>query len=1181
VWYLELRVDLAANGGDGSGSLFVQKLADTTNTAVTDTLKPVATLQNINLGLSRMSANGGSSSPGAWDGIFTGIGNGHLDNATIAHATPMANPATPLLYQLSGTLSNEGENLTLSDAAGTVVDTVSYQPEFPWPISAGGSGASLQLIHPRLDNDLGGSWRAATPTPGRPNAVYAENAPPQLRQVNHTPAQPQSSQATVVTAKATDPDGVAAMTLIYQLVRPGDYLPAYLPHPPATLLATPNAPLAANPAFEDASNWETLPMNDAGLDGDAVAGDGLFTITVPPQPHRTLVRYRIEAVHSRAATVRVPSPDDPSLNFAYFSYDGVPDWTAATRSVHPEGAGHVYPAAVLTTLPVHTLIARNADLLQCYAYSSLGNTSWQIPKSNTEARSAFNWEGTFVYDGVVYDHIRYRLRQSNDRYYGNGKRSMRFRFNDGNHFQARDEQGRKLPFKWAKLNTGKMSRFGGGTEYGVREIVNSRLWKSFGVDVPLYYHAHLRVIDGAAEAPAGADGQHLGDFFGLAMFYEDFDGAFLDNRNLPKGNVYKWKDGITNPADLQQYQARDAVADFSDFTTIHTQLRPERDAAWLRAHVDWNQWYHYHAICEAVRHYDFGWQSSHWKNRGWYFQPAEGAPLGLLRHIPHDHDASWYVGYHDGLTVGIRVHFAKYAIFGANGTTEKAPFTLEYRNVLRECRDLLWKPETVNDMIDRVTADIAAFSLADRDRWLGAPAAAGYEAAMDPLETLPPELKSFAFTADTVNGTTLTGGRGAYLDQLANDAAIPLTPAISYTGPPGYPLNAITLESTAYASATSQPFAAMQWRLAEITDPLAPAYDPAAPPLYEVTPVWDSGALATFQAGVTFPRLHLRPGHHYRARVRHQDLTGRWSHWSEPIQFTATAPDVSLYQQSLVISEIMYHPAGGNEDLEFIEVMNIGPLEIDLTPVRFTKGIDFDFAGSAITTLAPGARVLVVRRLAAFQAAYGTGLPVAGEYWANDENNLSNLGERVKLSYGTGITLRDFTYGQLPPWPSSADGAGASLVLIEPATLPDHNLAQSWRASMSPGGNPGTTDAITFTGDPTADADQDGIPALLEFALGGSDTNPGDQAKLPSLEEVVMDGRTYPALRHARPSKMEGLREILQVSTDLVGWTDVPFANEATGPAEPDGHWPVLLRSPFATTAGTRQFLRLKVTQVN
>lgn len=1174
TWYCELRVDLAANNGDGSGSLFIQQLGDSSGNPVTDTLKPVAALQNINLGIKRMSANGGDSASASWNGIHTRLAAAHMDALTIASSAPVAQPEIPMLA-LSGSLSNDGETLRLSDAAGTRVDEVAYRPEFPWPVGAAGGGLSMQLIHPALDNSLGGSWRSAAPTPGAQNAVFAQNAPPQIRQVAHYPEQPTSSQPVHVTAKITDPDGVATVSLIYQTVAAGNYVPAWLPLAPATLLATPNAALAPNPAFEDPANWSAIAMNDAGLEGDALAGDGIFSATIPAQANRRLLRYRITAADTLAASVRVPYADDPSLNFACFVYNGVPDWTAATRSVHPQGAGHIYPAAELAKLPVHTLVTRNADLLQCYAYASLGNTSWQIPKSNTDARSAFNWEGAFVSDGVVYDHIRYRLRQSNDRYYGNGKRSMRFRFNEGNHFQARDESGGKLPFKWSKLNTGKMSRFGGGTEYGIREIANSRLWRMFGVDTPVYYHAHMRVIDGADEAPSGADGQYNGDFFGLAMFYEDFDGAFLDNRKLPKGNIYKWKDGITNAADLQQYQARDSVADYSDFTTLKSQLLPARDEPWLRANVDWDQWYRYHTICEAIRHYDFGWQSTHWKNRGWYFMPDAANPLGKLRHIPHDHDASWYVGYHDGLTVGIAEDFAKHAIFTA---PEKTAFTLEYRNTARECRDLLWKPETVNDIIDRITANIAAFSLADRDRWLSAPAAAGYEASMDPLETVPAEMKSFAFTADTVNGATLSGGRGAYLDQLANDAAIPATPVISYAGTPGYPINGVVLQTTAYGGSAA--FGAIQWRLAEITDPTAPAYDPAAPPIYEITPVWDSGALEVYQSQKAVPLLDLRVGHTYRARVRHRDATGRWSHWSEPLQFTATAPDVSLYQQSLVISEFSYHPANDNEDLEFIEIMNVGPLALDMTPVRFTKGVDFDFAGSAVTSLAPGARALVVRNLAAFAAAYGSGLPVAGEYRLNDENNLSNSGERIKLSYGTGITLRDFTYADLPPWPASADGGGFSLVLIEPGTLPDHTVAGNWRASAQPGGNPGTTDAAIFAGDPAADADHDGTPALVEFLTGSSDNNPADVANRPRFGWIAVGDSIYPSLSYGRRPYVEGVREWLQVSSDLIEWTDVPFANEATGPPDGSGRIPVLLRATTPVANASQLFLRLRVTVV-
>jgi hypothetical protein len=47
-----------------------------------------------------------------------------------------------------------------------------------------------------------------------------------------------------------------------------------------------------------------------------------------------------------------------------------------------------------------------------------------------------------------------------------------------------------------------------------------------------------------------------------------------------------------------------------------------------------------------------------------------------------------------------------------------------------------------------------------------------------------------------------------------------------------------------------------------------------------------------------------------------------------------------------------------------------------------------------------------------------------------------------------------------------------------------------WRASTSPGGNPGDTDAALFAGSSGSDADLDGIFALLEYSLGTSDASP-------------------------------------------------------------------------------------------
>ena len=72
-------------------------------------------------------------------------------------------------------------------------------------------------------------------------------------------------------------------------------------------------------------------------------------------------------------------------------------------------------------------------------------------------------------------------------------------------------------------------------------------------------------------------------------------------------------------------------------------------------------------------------------------------------------------------------------------------------------------------------------------------------------------------------------------------------------------------------------------------------------------------------------------------------------------------------QRFLVVSELMYHPSGDNL-AEYVELLNISSSDsLNLEEVRFTQGVEFNFTGSAIVSLAPGERVLIVRDLAAFE----------------------------------------------------------------------------------------------------------------------------------------------------------------------------------------------------------------------
>ncbi len=79
----------------------------------------------------------------------------------------------------SGKLNSSGEDIVLSDASGTKVDSVDYKFGFPWPSLIDGEGPSAELLNPGLDNTKGSSWRAsgtALPSAGVATSYIEEKA---------------------------------------------------------------------------------------------------------------------------------------------------------------------------------------------------------------------------------------------------------------------------------------------------------------------------------------------------------------------------------------------------------------------------------------------------------------------------------------------------------------------------------------------------------------------------------------------------------------------------------------------------------------------------------------------------------------------------------------------------------------------------------------------------------------------------------------------------------------------------------------------------------------------------------------------------------------------------------------------------------------------------------------------
>lgn len=1164
-----------------------------------------------------------------------------------------------------GVLSNEGETVRIENPAGELVDAVDYGVGFPWPTDAHGEGASMELLHPKLDNDLGGSWRASSanivipptqlflaptdpawryrkgtsepaggtgawrasdyvednswatgqtsigygdgddnttltdmvngyttlylrhrftlppagvpsvlqlnlnvddgavvwingvevarfnasagtlaynaiasattepawqtfiltdtsmfkpgenllaihalngaigssdltidaelrtpdpsaikghPTPGQPNSVLlreALDAPPQIRQVSHFPRQPTNGQVVTITAKITDPSGMGAVKLAYQVVDPGRYIRKY------------------EAAYS--TDWTELPMLDDGTRGDSVAGDSIYTVQLPEsfQVHRRLVRYRISAADASVHSVLVPYPDDQSPNFAYFVYNGAPAW----RGTSKPGTTPVveFPRELMNSLPTYHLLANQTDV---------ANSQW-----NGGFDTVRMW-GTLVYDGEVYDHIAFHNRGEGSTY-NTGKNKWRFHFNRARDFEARDFWGRRYKADWKVMNFDACASPWASVNRGMAgldEGISYRLYELAGVPSCKTHYVHFRVIDNAVEASPTT--QYEGDLWGLYQAIEQPDSRFLDERGLPDGNVYKLEGGGD-----KKNQGPTQSRDNSDLNAFSNGTGASQTEAWWRTNMDMPNFYSFHAMNRVTGNVDLRQGYNHY----FYHHPD-----GHWMIMPWDMDMMFIA----------ETHWP--GIVDQNVALSLPAFALGFKNRCREILDLMCSDaapdggqigQLVDEFVQVVNPPGQPLTWADVDEsmWNWNPRSAGDGSPSGQVNhkgnfyktpysdsrfggtwtrrLASSDFEGFAkFILDYCTDTdpnTFTPGDGDargygynYLELEAKDAAIPNTPVISYTGPNGFPANALRFQCSAFSDPQGEgTFGAMRWRIVEVSNPSTPGFVPGTPRKYELEPGWESAELKSFSDSISPPVSAVRPGGTYRARVRVMDNTGRWSHWSAPLQFVAGAPEIEHLANGLVISEIHYAPsltaplvaAPGivASDLEFIELKNIGQTALDLTGVRLSAGIDFEFPANY--ALQPGAFALVVANPVAFQQRYGASLPVAGSF---APSKLDNNGESVQLVYGAATVLRELHYDDAPPWPDVT--GGRSLVLRHPERAPDHRDPAQWRASAGAGGTPGVGEGLTFAEWKTVnriandedDSDGDGLRAFAEYVLG-------------------------------------------------------------------------------------------------
>ncbi len=181
----------------------------------------------------------------------------------------------------TGKLSNGGETITLTDNNTNVINTLEYDDASPWPTTPDGTGPSLELNNPTLDNTQASSWSASllnNGTPGQENSGVNIDLPV-VTNVNH-PEDVTVATTPTITANVTN---ATSINLVYKVMFNAD---------------------------------QTLPMYDDGAHYDGAANDGVYGAMIPAQVEGQLVRYKVSATNTDG-TVSNPGNDDTINYYGY------------------------------------------------------------------------------------------------------------------------------------------------------------------------------------------------------------------------------------------------------------------------------------------------------------------------------------------------------------------------------------------------------------------------------------------------------------------------------------------------------------------------------------------------------------------------------------------------------------------------------------------------------------------------------------------------------------------------------------------------------------------------------------------------------------------------------------------------------------------------------------------------
>jgi spore coat protein CotH len=181
-------------------------------------------------------------------------------------------------------------------------------------------------------------------------------------------------------------------------------------------------------------------------------------------------------------------------------------------------------------------------------------------------------------------------------------------------------------------------------------------------------------------------------------------------------------------------------------------------------------------------------------------------------------------------------------------------------------------------------------------------------------------------------------------------------------------------------------------------------------------------------------------------------LTVRRTHLFVTHRVAGEIPEAQTPQPPIVINEIMYNPAGGDND-EFIELYNPSATEyVDMSGWQLS-GVEFTIPPG--TVLPPQNYLVVAKNDVQFRATYGSGIFVVAQY----SGTLDSAGENLVLKDGQGNVIDEVQYSNSGFWPVLS--GGQSLELIDASKNNNHPM--NWEASALAGGTPGAINSMAGT----------------------------------------------------------------------------------------------------------------------